>query len=135
MGRARSKLSKRNKYYISENRYKELLYFARQYAVMRLELADLRNAYPTQALVRVKQEHYDPMPDLVDRATRLADKIELIEECAYQADPDLWTWILTGVTTGKSYDYLSMHMNMPASKELYYDRYHKFFYLLSLRKD
>lgn len=135
MGRARSKLSKHNSYYIPENRYRELFYFAKQYGNMKAELAELHQLYPTQALVCVKHDYYDVMPDIIDKATRLADKIEMIEECAYQADAELWTWLLVGVTTGQSYDYLATTMMMPASKQLYYERYHKFFYLLSLRRN
>ncbi len=134
MGRPRSELSKKNKYYICPDRYKELLYFARQYISMKAELTRLRASYPVAPQVSVQHDISNPVPAIVESVAKLADQIAMIEECAYDADPDLWKWILTGITTGKSYEYLNLMMGMPASKDLYYDRYHRFFWLLDAKR-
>lgn len=62
----------------------------------------------------------------------LSKKIELIEQTAISADAELYQYILKGVTSREAgYNYLSMVMGIPCSKNKYYDRVRKFYYLLS----
>ena len=62
-------------------------------------------------------------------------KIKLIEKIAKETDPDLWQYILLAVTEGYSYTYSQTKLNMPCSRDMYYDRYRKFFWLLSKARD
>ena len=59
------------------------------------------------------------------------DHVKLIEKTAIEADPYLHSYIIKGVTEGKSYTYLKTVLGMPCGKDMYYDRYRKFFWLLS----
>jgi len=43
----------------------------------------------------------------------------------------LHRYILKAVTEGLSYTYLRTRMDIPCGKDMYYDRYRKFFWLLS----
>ena len=45
-------------------------------------------------------------------------------------DPYLYEYILQAVTEGLSYTYLKTKLNMPCGKDMYYDRYRKFSWLL-----
>jgi hypothetical protein len=59
------------------------------------------------------------------------ERIELLESIALQADPYLHRYILKAVTEELSYTYLKAKMDIPCGKDMYYDRYRKFFWLLS----
>ena len=60
-----------------------------------------------------------------------ADRIALIEKTAKEADEYLYTYILKAVTEELSYTYLKSKMDIPCGRDMYYDRYRKFFWLLS----
>lgn len=55
----------------------------------------------------------------------------MIERTAIEADPYLHNYIIKGVTEGRSYIYLRTVLGIPCGKDMYYDRYRKFFWLLS----
>lgn len=132
----RSELSKKNKYFISKHRYYELKHFCLQYPEWIDEYRELS---------QMGLEHYiqDGMPkgtdpvdstaDLAMRLARLRDKIEAVTDVAKNADPELSNYILKAVTEGYSFVYLKTVMDIPCEKDMYYDRYRKFFYLLSRR--
>lgn len=75
------------------------------------------------------------MAKLAMRKVVYMERIELIERIAEEADKDLRDYILKGVTEGLSYTYLRTKMNMPCSRDMYYDRYRKFFWLLDNVRD
>lgn len=131
----RSELSKKNKYYISKHRYYELKHFCLQYPEWKEEYARL--------VLEIGADGYilDGMPkgsDKLDRtyekAVKLAqikEKIRMVDDAAISVDPDIWRYLLKAVTEGYSFTYLKTVMNIPCEKDMYYDRYRKFFYLLS----
>lgn len=59
------------------------------------------------------------------------EKIDLIEKIALETDKYLYNYILKAVTEGLSYTYLRSKMDMPCGRDMYYDRYRRFFWLLS----
>lgn len=133
MGHEKPELSKKNKYWIPKEKYYELLHFCRQYDDYRHELADILELYPKLLSREVVDETNDAraIENLLHRSEKLRDKMDLIEHAAIEADADLVHWLFLGVTRGYSYAYLSTRLKMPAGKDMYYDRYRKFFYLLS----
>ena len=132
----RPELSKKNKYWIPREKYYELLYFSRQYSTMRQEIRELRTAYP----VLNCDEHVtcsdisDPVMSAATRIEELRGKMKLIEDTAMEAGPDIYKWLLIGVTTERSFDFLNKKLNMPASRNTYYDRYRKYFYYLAQKR-
>jgi hypothetical protein len=58
-------------------------------------------------------------------------KMDMVKKAAASADEDLYIYILKAVTEDLSYNYLKTRLGMPCSKDMYYDRYRKFFWLLS----
>ena len=60
-----------------------------------------------------------------------SERIKLIEKTAIETDPYLYSYIIKGVTEAKSYTYLKTVLGMPCGKDMYYDRYRKFFWLLN----
>ena len=54
---------------------------------------------------------------------------------AIGADPDLYQYLIRGVTEGLSYDALKMKYDIPCCRDVYYAAYRRFFWLLSKRRD
>lgn len=132
----RAELSKKNPYWIPRDKYYELLYFSRQYWTMWQEKKELLRTYPSISY----DEHYagtdisNPVEKAVVRVSHLTDMMKLIEDTVKEVDPDIYKWLLNGVTTDKSYEYLSQKMGLPMSRSAYYERYRKYFFLLSKKR-
>lgn len=136
VNRQRPELSKKNPYWIPKEKYYELLYFSRQYNTMRQEKRDLLRTYPSIGTSEyvMTSDISDPVIKAAIRAEELSAKMKLIEDTVMEAGPDIYKWLLIGVTTDYSYNYLARKLNMPAGKDLYYDRYRKYFYYLSKKR-
>jgi hypothetical protein len=132
----RAELSKKNPWYIPKEKYYEMLYFSRQYPTMREELRDLRKSYPTINMDEHVTNSDTPTPTekAAARCIELRKKMELIEETAKEAGGDIARWLLIGVTTTRSYEYLALKMDMPLCRSSYYERYRKYFYLLAQKR-
>lgn len=63
------------------------------------------------------------------------DKMEMLEQVAKDADQYLWEYILKAVTEGLSYTYLRTKLEIPCGRDMYYDRYRRFFWLLNKVRD
>ena len=129
----RPEVSKENKYYISRHRYYELKHFCMQYKEFKKIYNDLCNAVQTGILKIDKDSPKEDRSFYVRE--RYLNKINLIEECAKLTDDVIGAYILKGVTEGKPYGYLRTHDNIPCCKDIYYELYRKFFWILSHRKD
>ena len=130
----RPSISQDNKYYISKERYYELKHFCLQYpewkkAYAVLEASD--HIYGWNLNHIRSTEPSDPTSERALRMAYLSRNIELVEQCSKDADLELSDYILKAVTKGYSYTYLSSMMGMPASRNLFYDRYRRFFWLLN----
>ena len=130
----RAEISKKNRYWISKHRHYELKHFCLQYPEWK-KACSLRSggsACLTTVSTSIKNHNflYSPFSNnsMLSNYTEL---IELIERIAIEADPYLYDYILKGVTEGRSYTYLKAVLGMPCGKDMYYDRYRKFFWLLS----
>lgn len=133
----RAKLSERNKYWVEKHRHYELKHFCLQYPIWKKSYSEIdgmdrlgectdgiRNNLPG-----------DPTFKSADRKLYLHRRIELIEQVAIEADPDLASYILKGVTEGLSYAHLKARLEIPCSKDMYYDRYRRFFWILNKARD
>jgi hypothetical protein len=69
------------------------------------------------------------------RKAHYSERIKMIEKAAMDADKDLYLYILKAVTEGLSYTYLKTKLEIPCGKDMYYDRYRRFFWLLSEARD
>lgn len=132
----KAELSKKNPYWISKDKYYEMLYFSRQYNTMRQEKKDILRTYPSIKMNEnvVSSDISDPVVKSAMRLEELDAKMKLIEDTAKEAGTDIYKWLLIGVTTDYSYNYLAKKLNMPAGKDMYYSRYRKYFYLLSKKR-
>ena len=130
----RAEISEKNKYWISKHRHYELKHFCLQYPEWKRRYEVL--GVPTMSssmLERLPSSnvHGDPTARFALNKTYYSERIELIERAAVEADKYLCAYILKAVTEGLSYTYLKNKLKIPCSRDMYYDRYRKFFWLLS----
>lgn len=110
------------------------MHFAYQYHEWKKELSGLTDTSKAIQYSDMPRGSMDPDPtgELVERRERLVRSIDIIESCARRADPELYEWIMLGVTNdGVNYDSLLTLKGIPCSRNTYYDRRRKFYYLLS----
>ena len=134
----RPEISKKNKYYIDKHRHYELKHFCLQYPIWKRTYAALLD-------LSIASSGYDDIPSgtsLSDttaksamRRVYYADRIKLVEETAKETDPYLYEYLLKAVTEGLSYTYLRTILQIPCGRDMFYDRYRKFFWLLSTARE
>ena len=130
----RSKISKKNPYYISKDRYLELKHFCLQYPEWKKKYVKLQNkispaasnltSYPNM------NEHSDKTAHIALERAYYRSCMELVEDAADNADCEIGDYIFKAVTEGCSYEYLKTMMSIPCGRDMYYNRYRKFFWLL-----
>lgn len=131
----RPEISDKNKYWISRHRYYELKHFCLQYPTWKQAYNSLDglSKRPDDLLIFVKsgQMHGDPTERCVESREVFAKRMEMVEQTAHAADPELAAYILRGVTEGMSYETLKIRLDIPCCRDVYYDRYRRFFWLLN----
>ena len=130
----RAEISEKNKYWIDKHRHYELKHFCLQYK-------EWKKNYELCNESIIFTSTIDSMPSgsgIADLTSKYAIKkllyaqrISVIEQAARDADEFLCPYILRAVTEGLSYTYLKTTLGMPCGRDMYYDRYRRFFWLLS----
>ena len=130
----RAEISEANRYWISKHRHYELKHFCLQYPEWKKQYITLGvPTIATSVLDRLPSGNKvaDPTFEYALRRVHYAERIDLIEQIAKEADEYLYEYILRAVTEGLSYTYLKTRLKIPCGKDMYYDRYRRFFWLLS----
>ena len=135
MAYLKAELSEKNQYWIPRHRYYELKHYCLQYPEWKHAYSDLgvklvpgcmewiRSSSPSDPTARIGQLRAD-----------LRRAMDLVERTALDADPVLGSFIFKGVTEGIPYAQLSAREGIPCGKDLYYECYRRFFWLLSQKK-
>lgn len=134
----RPNLSEKNRYWIEKHRYYELKHFCMQYPIWKkaYEALDGLSRRPDDlAMFSDRGGHGDPTAKCAMARKYYSDRMGILEKTAADADPELADYILRGVTEGVSYDYLKARLEIPCSKDTYYERYRKFFWLLNKARE
>lgn len=134
----RPEVSIKNRYYIDKHRHYELKHFCLQYPRWKRAYIDCLDPDTPMSMVDGAQDPggvYDPTSTRAVTRAYYSKRMQLIEEVAKDADKYLWQYILKGVTEGLSYTYLKTKLGIPCGKDMYYDRYRRFFWLLSEIRD
>lgn len=134
----RPEVSIKNKYWISKHRHYELKHFCLQYPAWKKAYTDIIES--SVALSRLnKLPSSNVTSDLTSKyaieKAYYSERIRLVERTASEADEVLGSYILKAVTEGLSYTYLKARLEIPCSRDMYYDRYRRFFWLLSNSRD
>lgn len=130
----RPELSIKNKYRIDKHRHYELKHFCLQYPSWKKIYAEYCDvSIPLSVIERFPTSNL-PNDPTAKRATMKAhylERIKLVEETALETDRYLYEYIIKAVTENLSYTYLKTRLNIPCSRDTYYDRYRRFFWLLN----
>lgn len=130
----RAEISEKNKYYIDKHRHYELKHFCLQYKEWKKAYeACNESVIFTSQIERLATSNIpsDLTAKYALKKVQYAEKIKLIEQAAKDADEFLYPYILKAVTEGLSYTYLKARLDIPCGRDMYYDRYRRFFWLLS----
>ena len=130
----RPELSNKNPYWIPKERYYELKHFCLQYVTWKKMLSAM-NAYPRIRYLEVPDGLTDPVVQLVEHRERYFRLVQMIEDSANETDPVLGKDILRGVISGCSYEVLNANRTIPCCKDIYYELYRKFFWILDKKRD
>lgn len=130
----RAEISKNSKYWISKHRYYELKHFCLQYPEWEMKCRELDELFLTStSLIKITKDqvkHKNVIADRVIEKAYFLGKMDLVKRIAIKADNEIYTYILKAVTEGLSYSNLKTKLDIPCGKDMYYDRYRKFFWLL-----
>lgn len=130
----RPEISAKNKYWIDKHRHYELKHFCLQYPIWKKAYAAFNQSSITSSNIDGLPHGDtpgDPTGNMATAKVYYAERINLIEQTAKDADEQLYTYILKAVTEERSYTYLKSKMDIPCGRDMYYDRYRKFFWLLN----
>lgn len=133
----RPELSIKNKYHIDKHRHYELKHFCLQYPEWKRAYEDFDNpSIPLSTIERVSTSNLpgDPTAKRALMKARYSEKIDLVEKVAIETDMYLHNYILKAVTENLSYTYLKSKLDIPCGRDMYYDRYRKFFWLLNEKR-
>ena len=130
----RPEVSRKNEYWIDKHRHYELKHFCLQYPIWKKEYMLCGVQSISSSMVERFPSidgHSDPTVSFAMRRVYFAERIDLIEKIAKETDKYLYEYILRAVTEGLSFTYLKSRLKIPCGRDMYYDRYRRFFWLLS----
>ena len=134
----RPEISAKNKYYIDKHRYYELKHFCLQYNEWKKAYISCNESIIFASQIentRTSNVPSDITAKYALKRAQYAERIHLVEGAAKEADEFLASYILKAVTEGLSYTYLKSKLDIPCGRDMYYDRYRRFFWLLSESRD
>ena len=132
----RAEISKKNKYWLERHRFHELRQFCLQYDYWKrmLHTIDGLAKPPLKDDIllqkKIKDVCSDPTVEAVIMREYYQKRISMLEDVAKRTDSIVGNYILKGVTQNKSYDVLCAFERVPCGKDMYYELYRKFFWLL-----
>lgn len=130
----RPELSKKNPYWIEKHRYYELKHFCLQYPIWKQAYNSLGGLYGRVSDFAFSSNKYNassPTERIAIARGFYSDRMDMVEKTAKEADCTLSEYIVIGVTENMSYDSLRVNYDIPCCKDVYYDRYRRFFWLLN----
>ena len=129
----RPELSKKNPYHIPKQRYYELKHFCRQYNDWKKALVEIDawNVMPNDIQGIIKgMPPESPTERIALARVFYSNCISIVDKCIEELDTALALYIKQGVTEGTGYNGLQAK-GCPCCKEIYYEYYHYFLWLLS----
>lgn len=131
----RPEVSSKSKYWLERHRYYELKHFCLQYPIWKQAYTALdglsKRPNDLAIFVRSGQMKGDPTERCAESRLYFKNRMEMVEQAARGADPDLAQFILKAVTEGVPFETMKMQHGIPCCRDVYYDRYRRFFWLLN----
>lgn len=127
-----------DKYWLEPEYKKLVIAWCRCYKSWKYRLMDLRNALRA---IEYKEDviqtsgDYNQTEDIALKCVELEKKLDILESTAKEVAPDLYFWLIKGVTD----EYVTVseliQQGMPCSRNTYSRLTDKFYYVLSKRID
>lgn len=117
---------------ISQDRYRELLHFCRQYPEWKKEANSLLGirAIKTDGLPH-GSGNSDPVAIAAEKREKLIEKIAIVDSCARAVDDGAWfASIIQNVCIGRSYEQMDRALMPTSDKNAYFKKRREFFELL-----
>lgn len=128
-------LSGKSKYWIPKHRYYELKHYCLQYPEWKRIYTSLGlEAGASKPDALRGSELSDPTARFGQMRADLWNAMELISKTATEASQELDVFLLKAVTEEIPFTRLQTMYGIPCGKDLYYEAYRKFFWLLSNKK-
>ena len=121
---------------ISQDRYRELLHFCRQYPEWKTEANSLVGI---RAIKADGMPHgsgkSDPVAMAAEKREKLMEKIAIVDNCAKAVDGGAWyASIIQNVCIGKAYEQMDRALMPTSDKNAYFKKRREFFELLDKAK-
>lgn len=132
MERVRNEISTKNPYWISKHRFLELKHFCLQYPEWKREYKSIELMPPSDGIVQIHNDFAGGsfLENVAFRRIELEERMRLVEAAASSTDEYLGPFIFRAVTENAGYTQLRSKCGMACGKDMFYDRYRKFFWLL-----
>ena len=130
----RPEITKKSKYYISKHRYYELKHFVQQYPDWVKQLREIDGYTKKPVDYVASSDISDPVVKAAEKREMLQRRIDLITDTANQTDKIIGIYILTAVINNESYERINARSPIPCCREVYYELYRKFFFLLDIAR-
>jgi hypothetical protein len=121
---------------ISQERYRELLHFCRQYPEWKTEANSLIGirAIKADGLPHGNGKS-DPVAAAAEKREKLIEKIGIVDSCARAIDGGAWyASIIQNVCIGRSYEQMDRALMPTSNNNAYFKKRAEFFSLLDKRK-
>ena len=121
---------------ISQDRYRELLHFCRQYPEWKKEANSLLGI---RAIRADGQPHgngkSDPVAVAAEKRERLIEKIRIVDECAMAIDGGVWfASIIQNVCIGKPYEQMDRALMPTSDRNAFFKKRREFFDMLNKKR-
>lgn len=129
----RPEVSEKNKYWIERHRYYELKHFCLQYYIWKRAYSALDGLNGSNKDPReLKSQNLSESPTERYAMSKIyyRDRVELVNRVALLTSEELSKYILIGVTEGLSYEQIKARLDIPCCKDVYYELYRRFFWIL-----
>ena len=136
--RIRPEISKKNPYWLEKHRYYELKHFCQQYPEWQKIYGNINglSALSRDMSMGSKWKNIsNPTERIAIMRTYYMNRMDMVKVTAEKTDPILAKYISFGVINGWSYDVLKARLNIPCCKDIYYEMYRKFFWLLDKERE
>lgn len=121
---------------ISQDRYRELLHFCRQYPEWKKEASSLLGIRAVKADgMPHGNGKSDPVAVAAEKREKLIEKIGIVDKCARAVDEGAWyASIIQNVCIGRSYEQMDRALMPTSDKNAYFKKRREFFELLDKEK-
>lgn len=130
MPKIKAELSPRNPYRLSKHRQYELMHFCLQYPEWKRSLANLEMRVSCSYGPEKGPKMDRPLEELVIKRDGYRRLIEMVENAAKATDDQIGKYILKAVTEGLSFETVKMRYSVPCERDMWYDRWRKFYWVL-----